>query len=58
MAIVKLLANKPLLPGPKKGCLQICGKFGQIGKNSAFFQTYILTAKNDKININMAYLDN
>jgi hypothetical protein len=25
-------------------------------KNSAFFQTYVFTAKNDKIN--MAYLDN
>jgi hypothetical protein len=33
-------------------------KFGQMGKNSAFFQTYIFTAKNVQINISMAYLDN
>jgi hypothetical protein len=37
-----------LLPGPNTGCLQILEKkFGQMGKNSAFFQKYVFKALND-----------
>jgi hypothetical protein len=33
----------PLLPGPKTGCLQsLEKKIGQMRKNSAFFQKYVL----------------
>jgi hypothetical protein len=32
-------------------------KFGQMRKNSAFFQKYVFTAKNDKIRIIMSCLE-
>jgi hypothetical protein len=44
-------ANGHCCQVPKGVVCKFSKKFGQMGKNAAFFETYLFTAKNDKINI-------
>jgi hypothetical protein len=40
-----------------RGCLQIFEKNSAIMEKILHFENYVLTVKNDKINTNLAYLD-